>query len=111
MGITASRRCDERSHQSWTRDGEPSGNIGFLVKDGSVTLDYRLGQGQPNVQPVYFSWTRPKFGGRRPWFLCPRCIRRVALLYLGGERWACRICFDLAYRSELELKETASSTP
>jgi hypothetical protein len=90
--------------QTWTRDGEPSGKIGVLVKDGSVTLGYRLGQGQPIEQPVYFSWTRPKFGGRRPWFLCPLCIRRVALLYLRGESWACRICCDLAYRSELELK-------
>jgi hypothetical protein len=83
---------------------EPTGNIGVLVKDGSVTLGYRLGQDQPIEQPVYFTWTRPKFGGRRRWFLCPRCIRRVALLYLRGERWACRICCDLAYRSELELK-------
>ena len=90
--------------QTWTRDGEPSGNIGVLVKDGSVTLGYRLGQGQPIEQPVYFTWTRPQFGGRRPWFLCPRCIRRVALLYLRGERWACRICCDLAYRSELGSK-------
>jgi hypothetical protein len=91
--------------QTWTRDGEPSGNIGVLVKDGSVTLGYRLGQnGQPIEQPVYFSWTRPQFGGRRPWFLCPLCIRRVTLLYLRGERWACRICCDLAYRSELQSK-------
>jgi hypothetical protein len=90
--------------QTWTRDGELSGNIGVLVKDGSVTRGYRLGQGQPIEQPVYFSWTRRQAGGRRPWFLCPRCIRRVALLYLRGERWACRICCDLAYRSELELK-------
>jgi hypothetical protein len=82
----------------------PSSKIGVAVRDGSVTLGYRLGQGQPIEQPVYFSWTRPKFGGRRPWFLCPRCIRRVALLYLRGERWACRICCDLAYQSELECK-------
>jgi hypothetical protein len=34
----------------------------------------------------------------------PRCYRRVALLYLRGERRVCRICCDLAYRSELELK-------
>jgi hypothetical protein len=30
--------------QTWTRNGEPSGNIGVLVKDGCVTLGYRLGQ-------------------------------------------------------------------
>ena len=76
----------------------------MFVRDGSVTLGYRLGQGQPIEQPVYLSWTRPQFGGRRPWFVCPRCNRRVALLYLRGERWTCRICCGLAYRSELELK-------
>jgi hypothetical protein len=70
-----------------------------------ITLGYRLGQdGQPIEQSVYLGWTRPQFGGRRPWFICPRCNRRVALLYLCGERWACRICCELAYRSELELK-------
>jgi hypothetical protein len=91
--------------QSWTCDGQSSGSIGVFVRDGSVTLGYRLGQGgQPIEQPVYFSWTRPKFGGRRPWFLCPRCILQVALLYLRGERWACRICCDLADQSELESK-------
>jgi len=62
------------------------------------------GQGHPIEQPVYFSWTRPQFGGRRPWFLCPRCISRVALLYLRGESWACRRCHDLRYQSELEPK-------
>jgi hypothetical protein len=89
----------------WTCNGESSGSISVFVRDGCVTLGYRLDQnGQWIEQPVYFSWTRPKFGGRRPWFLCPRYIRRVALLCLRGERWACRICCDLAYRSELELK-------
>jgi hypothetical protein len=39
--------------QTWTRDGEPSGNIGVLVKDGSITLGYRLGQGQPIEQRVF----------------------------------------------------------
>jgi hypothetical protein len=89
----------------WTCNDESSGSISVFVRDGCVTLGYRLDQnGQRIEQPVYFSWTRPKFGGRRPWFLCPRCIRQVALLCLRGERWACRICCDLAYRSELELK-------
>ena len=72
--------------------------------DGRASEQQIEGGGQPIEQPVYFSWTRPQFGGRRPWFLCPLCIRRVALLYLRGERWACRVCCDLAYRSELESK-------
>lgn len=72
--------------------------------DGRASEQQIEGGGQPIEQPVYFSWTRPQFGGRRPWFLCPLCIRRVALLYLRGERWACRICCDLAYRSELGSK-------
>ncbi len=56
-------------------DGESSGSISVVVRDGSVRLDYRLGQGQPIVQLVYFSWTRPQFGGRKRWFLCPLCTR------------------------------------
>jgi hypothetical protein len=48
----------------WTCDGESSCSISVVVRDGSITLGYRLGQnGQPIEQPVYFSWTRPNFGG------------------------------------------------
>src|ERR1700686_4781698 len=25
-----------------------------------------------------------RYGGQRPWLLCPACVRRVAVLYLGG---------------------------
>jgi hypothetical protein len=34
----------------------------------------------------------------------PTLHSRVALLYLRGERWACRKCCRLAYQSELECK-------
>jgi hypothetical protein len=96
----------------WTYDGKPSDSISVLVGErdadlgiiGAVTLGYRVGQGQPIERPVYIAWTRPQFGGRRPWFFCPKCISRVAILYFRREDWACRRCCDLAYRSELELK-------
>ena len=47
-------------------------------------------------------------GGKRYWFICPwyrngfYCGRRVATLYLGGERFACRHCYDLSYASRNE---------
>jgi len=40
------------------------------------------------------------FGGLRWWFLCPRCSRRCAKLYLLDGRFACRVCQGLAYTSQ-----------
>jgi hypothetical protein len=45
--------------------------------------------------------TRPNYGGRRWWFACPACRRRVRRLFMprsGGE-FRCRICHHLAYES------------
>lgn len=45
------------------------------------------------------------FGGVRTWFLCPRCYRRCAILYLPDARWRhprCRTCGNGRYVSELK---------
>lgn len=45
-----------------------------------------------------------RFGGLRWWFVCPRCWRRRAALYLptvaGARTWACRQCCGLRYHSQ-----------
>jgi hypothetical protein len=48
--------------------------------------------------PVSIEWTPCNYGGMRAWFRCPTlgCNRRVAILY-GGEHFACRHCYQLAY--------------
>jgi hypothetical protein len=55
-------------------------------------------------QLVPIVWTKCPRGGRRPWFLCEPpgryCGRRVALLYSGGELFACQRCYGLAYESQ-----------
>jgi hypothetical protein len=55
-------------------------------------------------QLIPIVWTKCPRGGRRPWFLCEPpgryCGRRVALLYSGGELFACRRCYGLAYESQ-----------
>jgi hypothetical protein len=48
-----------------------------------------------------------RFGGSRPYFLCPGngaagCGRRVAKLYLACCRFRCRHCSQLAYASQYE---------
>ena len=50
---------------------------------------------------IKLDWTPCNFGGRRPWFLCPSCGRRAAILY-AGQYFYCRVCRDLAYASENE---------
>ena len=51
--------------------------------------------------PVLLNRTPCRFGGERPWFICPAkgCHRRVAILY-SGNIYACRHCHQLAYTSQ-----------
>jgi hypothetical protein len=69
--------------------------------DGTVTL--------PNGWVVRLDWTPCHLGGRRPWFLCPRCGRRVRILYDANpvttedavlHEFVCRRCGGLAYQTE-----------
>lgn len=54
---------------------------------------------------VPLEYTECNFGGVRPWFQCPThaggCGRRAGKLYKPprGDRYLCRECHDLAYRS------------
>ena len=45
--------------------------------------------------------TPTRNGGRRWWYTCPACKRRVGVLHLppGEMFFACRSCHDLSYRS------------
>ncbi|MGV8889810.1 MAG: hypothetical protein ACOH2P_17580 [Pseudomonas sp.] len=67
-----------------------------------VRLHYQVtnrGQSETKDYFVQISWTPCHLGGERPWFLCPRCHRRVANLY-GGASFDCRHCQGLNYRSQ-----------
>ena len=98
---------------SWTRGGEPSGNINVRTDLDAVVLMYRSrsygdAEGKSVEQRVLIAWTACHLGGRRPWFVCSvyssgrYCGRRVALLYGAGELFACRRCYGLAYASQHE---------
>jgi len=96
---------------SWTSGGEPSGGVNVRAWADAVALSFRtrsfLTAGwKPVEQRVPMTWTNCHFGGRRPWFTCSAhtngryCGRRVAVLYLAGELFACRRCCALAYASQ-----------
>ena len=62
---------------------------------------------QTGRQPVgLVREARKPFGGRRVFFLCPRCECRACILYLRRGTWACRRCHGLAHWVEaLSLRQ------
>jgi len=92
---------------TWSRNGEVTGSINVQSEPGRILLDYRHrdygGEWIPHRYPVNLDATPCHMGGARHWFLCPNrgCERRVAILY-GGEFFACRHCYRLAYPSQRE---------
>lgn len=90
----------------WSYSGRAAASIRIRVEAGYVTLSYYHGSGASRVEmnyPVKLEWTPCQYGGHRVWFRCPArgCGRRVAVLY-GGQVFACRHCYQLAYPSQNE---------
>lgn len=48
---------------------------------------------------VPLSWYAPGYGGRRFFFICPKCGRRMRTLSFKGNKIACRVCLGLTYHS------------
>ncbi|MDR1945868.1 MAG: hypothetical protein LBQ51_01695 [Desulfovibrio sp.] len=92
----------------WSRNGEQVASINIRVAEDALFLNYRCrsdgGDWEDMSFPVALDWTACHMGGRRVWFRCPGCGRRVAILY-GGKTFACRHCHNLAYDSQRESPE------
>ena len=53
-----------------------------------------------NDAQIEVSWTICCYGSMRPWFCCPACKKRFAVLYFASNAFACRKCLNLAYTSQ-----------
>ncbi len=60
----------------------------WTENENTEELDYEIG----------LTTTPCNYGGFRWWFLCPKCRKRVAKLYLW-KYFYCRHCHNLTYRS------------
>jgi hypothetical protein len=67
------------------RDGDERATI-FYTRNGVRTSEQ-----------VVMCWTVPNYGGRRPWWRCPGCARRCAVLFHDEGRFRCRTCLGLTY--------------
>jgi len=98
--------------QTTTAAGVTSWSVELDVDlaDGAVTIRHVVESARDGRQHVAdrirLAWTACHFGGRRPWFRCPTCWRRCALLYGTGRAgvfgWRCRTCSRLRHASTRE---------
>ncbi len=90
---------------SWTSRGKESGSVGFRCESDRLILKYKNkhqdGEWENIEDRIIFTWTPCNFGGKRQWFRCPSCQRRVAVVY-GGKYYRCRHCHNLTYSSQQE---------
>lgn len=92
----------------WLTDRTKTASLEVEVQsDEKLRLVYRVRmprkRWQQLEQSVSVAWDACRYGGRRPWLVCPKCCCRVAILYLGGASyWAfwCRVCAQLKYESQ-----------
>lgn len=86
-------------HLSWD-----DGSAMALMTSADLTgvLFYFAQDGQPHAHTVLIDYTKCNYGGERPWFVCDRCERRYAVLYVSRGAIACRGCHDLLYTSQVK---------
>jgi len=85
--------------------------VGFVVEIGErpnirllYTTTKRDGETIDSDYRIWLTWTACRYGGKRYWFCCPYCGRRVGTLYLMGQydKFICRECSNLSYESRNE---------
>ena len=84
---------------SWTFKGDEVVAYRATYDGESVHLLCESGTQQ---QFIRFTSTTCNFGGKRCWFLCPDCDRRVGVFYLVTDWWTCRVCGRIRYSSQQE---------
>lgn len=92
---------------SWSGHARESlAEASVRVEENRLVISYKYidadGNQQSNQDGIAFDYTACHFGGRRTWFKCPECRRRVALVYRARRGFCCRHCCKLTYLSQNE---------
>lgn len=90
-------------HQRMTWRWSSGAAVEMETSPDDVTLIYRYkdrqGDWRDVAQRIAIMRTPCHYGGNRPWFACPRCSARVAIIYLWNVP-LCRKCARLVYPSQ-----------
>jgi hypothetical protein len=87
----------------WFRRQREIARVHIMVEEENLQVTAELPDASVTDAPtlINLEWTPCHLGGERPWFACPECGRRCALLYLNPHL-ACRACHQLVYACQRE---------
>ena len=88
---------DYRRYLVDARDWMRRGMIPPLAE--STPVIYQDSDKKMQDEVISLIWTPCNFGGWRVWFVCPKCNKKVAVIYTA-KNIACRHCYDLKYASQ-----------
>lgn len=92
---------------NWHQGKESLGNAGVsLVNHNQLCIQYKYrrsceGDWSTVTEFIPLQFSACRYGGSRLWFICPKCGKRVAIIYVDTVV-ACRSCLGLRYQSEYE---------
>lgn len=75
-------------------------SIAMHIYEQRIELRYAIKGGATLTYPINLATSDCNYGGKRTWFLCPRCYGSKAKLFLRNGRFACRTCQRLRYHSQ-----------
>ncbi len=88
-----------------TNKGTSIEAVKVTALESAVELSIPLGLTRM-LQRVSLIYSAGPHGGKRPWFACPQCQRRVGILYHAPSLpFFCRRCCNLAYPSQYQSRE------
>lgn len=81
----------------WRRAGRVVDSIVIESEEDRLTID--------DWRSIQLERQPCNFGGQRPWFRCPDCASRVAILYRADDGdFRCRSCMRLNYKVQRESR-------
>lgn len=100
---------DPFSKYDWvwrTNKGVHQTTVTITVLVDRLQVVFPTGDGTRARQDVRLTYSLGPRGGKRTWFSCPTCRRRVGVLYhANGLPFRCRACCKLAYPSQYRSRD------
>ncbi len=83
--------------------GHAQGSVEIHAREEAAELHFVWVATNETVTATVMTTKTPcNFGGHRPWWLCPGCEARVAILYAAQAAFRCRSCLGAVYLSTRE---------